>query len=69
MKYFKHIQLFITASIIFSCVYPAVRRVIIIFRRAPPLDFRSYYDGLTVTFANAAEGATDISWDFGDVFR
>jgi hypothetical protein len=32
----------------------------------PPLDFRSYYDGLTVTFANATEGATDISWDFGD---
>lgn len=32
----------------------------------PPLDFRSYYDGLTVTFANATEGATDISWEFGD---
>jgi hypothetical protein len=32
----------------------------------PPLDFRSYYDGLTVTFANATEGATDISWNFGD---
>jgi len=32
----------------------------------PPLDFRSYYDGLNVTFANATEGATDISWDFGD---
>ena len=32
----------------------------------PPLDFRSYYDGLTVTFANATEGATGISWDFGD---
>ena len=32
----------------------------------PPLDFRSYYDGLTVTFANATAGATDISWDFGD---
>jgi hypothetical protein len=32
----------------------------------PPLDFRSYYNGLTVTFANATEGATDISWDFGD---
>jgi hypothetical protein len=33
---------------------------------APPLDFRSYYNGLTVTFANATEGATDISWNFGD---
>jgi hypothetical protein len=34
--------------------------------QTPPLDFRSYYDGLTVTFANATEGATNISWDFGD---
>ena len=32
----------------------------------PPLDFRSYYNGLTVTFANATGGATNISWDFGD---
>lgn len=32
----------------------------------PPLDFRSYYNGLTVTFANATEGATGISWNFGD---
>jgi hypothetical protein len=32
----------------------------------PPLDFKSYYDGLTVTFANQAKGATGISWDFGD---
>ncbi len=33
---------------------------------SPPLDFRSYYDGLTVTFANAADNATNVSWDFGD---
>lgn len=32
----------------------------------PPLDFRSYYNGLTVTFANSTVGATDVSWDFGD---
>jgi hypothetical protein len=32
----------------------------------PPLDFKSYYDGLTVTFANQVKGATGISWDFGD---
>jgi hypothetical protein len=32
----------------------------------PPLDFRSYYNGLIVTFANATEGATNISWNFGD---
>lgn len=32
----------------------------------PPLDFRPYYDGLTVALANATDGATGISWDFGD---
>ena len=32
----------------------------------PPLDFKSYYDGLTVTFANQVKGATGVSWDFGD---
>ena len=32
----------------------------------PPLDFRSHYNGLTVTFANATAGASDISWNFGD---
>jgi len=31
-----------------------------------PLDFKSYYDGLTVAFVNQAEDATDISWNFGD---
>lgn len=32
----------------------------------PPLDFKSYYNGLTVTFANHTKSATGITWDFGD---
>ncbi len=32
----------------------------------PPLDFKSYYNGLTVTFANQTKDATGITWDFGD---
>jgi PKD domain len=32
----------------------------------PPLDFKSYYNGLTVTFANQTGEATDITWNFGD---
>jgi PKD repeat protein len=32
----------------------------------PPLDFKSYYNGLTVTFANQTKNATGITWDFGD---
>ena len=65
MKYFKHIQFFIAASIIlfwFSCSKEGQYNL----EETPPLDFRSYYNGLTVTFVNATEGATEISWDFGD---
>ena len=65
MKYFKHIQFLIAASVTliwFSCSKEGQYNL----EETPPLDFRSYYDGLTVTFANATEGATEISWDFGD---
>jgi PKD domain len=34
--------------------------------QTPPLDFKSYYNGLTVTFANQTKNATGITWDFGD---
>ena len=32
----------------------------------PPLDFKTYYNGLSVTFANQAKNATGITWNFGD---
>lgn len=50
------------ALFIFSCSKEGVYNL----EDTPPLDFRSYYNGLTVTFANATVGATDVSWDFGD---
>jgi len=65
MKYFKRIQQYIAAFLLFllmSCSKEGNYNL----EDTPPLDFRSYYDGLTVTFANATEGATGISWDFGD---
>jgi hypothetical protein len=31
-----------------------------------PMDFKTYYNGLTVTFVNTSENATAISWNFGD---
>jgi hypothetical protein len=65
MKYFKYLQFFITASaalIFFSCNKEGHYAL----TETPPLDFRSYYNGLTVTFANATKGASNISWDFGD---
>jgi hypothetical protein len=65
MKYFKYLQFFIPASaalIFFACSKEGHYTL----TETPPLDFRSYYNGLTVTFANATDGATNISWDFGD---
>jgi hypothetical protein len=34
--------------------------------QTPPLDFKTYYNGLAVTFANQAKAATGIKWNFGD---
>lgn len=65
MKYFKILQLCITAFLLLlfmSCSKEGSYNL----EDTPPLDFRSYYNGLTVTFANATKGATDISWEFGD---
>ena len=65
MKYFKHIQFFIAASMTLICLSCSKEGQYTL-TETPPLDFRSHYDGLTVTFVSATEGATDISWDFGD---
>jgi hypothetical protein len=65
MKYFNKVQLYIAAFLLLlfmSCSKEGKYNL----EDTPPLDFRSYYDGLTVTFANATEGAKDISWEFGD---
>jgi hypothetical protein len=65
MKNINKIQLYIAAFLIIfsmSCSKEGKYNL----EETPPLDFRSYYNGLTVTFANATQGATDISWDFGD---
>jgi len=65
MKNLKKIQLYTAAFLMIfsmSCSKEGKYNL----EETPPLDFRSYYDGLTVTFANATHGATAISWDFGD---
>jgi hypothetical protein len=31
-----------------------------------PLDFKTYYNGLDVSFVNKAENASEITWNFGD---
>jgi hypothetical protein len=65
MKYFKIKQVYFAAAIvllILSCSKEGEYTL----TETPPLDFRTYYNGLTVTYANATQGATNISWDFGD---
>lgn len=65
MKYINFIRYLITAAlsiILLACAKEGSYNL----EETPPLDFRSYYNGLTVTFANATVGATEISWDFGD---
>lgn len=65
MKNFKKVQLYIVAMLmIFSVACTKEGKYNL--EDTPPLDFRSHYNGLTVTFANATTGATGISWDFGD---
>ncbi len=65
MNYFKYIFTFSVVMLILfslSCSKEGHYKL----EETPPLDFRSYYNGLMVTFVNSTTGATDISWDFGD---
>ena len=65
MKYFKRTQLTIAAFLMLVSI-SCSKEGDYTLEDTPPLDFRSYYNGLTVTFANATEGASEISWNFGD---
>lgn len=65
MKNFKKVKLYIAAVLLIFSV-ACTKESGYNLEAPPPLDFRSYYNGLTVTFANATTGATGISWDFGD---
>jgi PKD repeat protein len=65
MKYLRKIQIYLTVILMIASV--SCKKVgEYNLQDSPPLDFRSYYNGLTVTFANATAGATNISWEFGD---
>jgi hypothetical protein len=65
MKYYNSTPVFYAALIILAFISCSKQGEYTL-EDAPPLDFHSHYNGLTVTFANATEGATDISWNFGD---
>jgi hypothetical protein len=63
MKTYKQIYIFVAVLLAMLSCSKEGRYTL---TEMPPLDFRTYYNGLTVTFVNATEGATSISWDFGD---
>jgi hypothetical protein len=65
MKYSPKIQIYF-AALAMMALLSCKKEGEYALEASPPLDFRTYYNGLTVTFANATEGATDISWNFGD---
>jgi hypothetical protein len=65
MKNFRKTQIYLAAFLmifVMSCSKQGDYNL----EEAPPLDFKSYFDGLTVTFVNSTSGASNISWDFGD---
>lgn len=65
MKYFKkiHIAFLSTIVLLIASCHKEGKYAL---TSTPPLDFKSYYNGLTVTFVNTTQGASNISWDFGD---
>ncbi|MFN8255030.1 MAG: PKD domain-containing protein [Bacteroidales bacterium] len=65
MKYFNIKMLSIAVTFLFLIVSCSKEGEYTL-TETPPLDFTTSYNGLTVTFTNATDGASDISWDFGD---
>lgn len=65
MKNFKILKLYSVVVMILSLI-SCKKEGSYSLTETPPLDFRTYYDGLTVTFANQTRNATDITWNFGD---
>jgi hypothetical protein len=65
MKNIKNISVYTTA-IIMLLIISCRKEGSYTLTETPPLDFKSYYNGLTVTFANQTKNATGITWNFGD---
>jgi hypothetical protein len=65
MKSINNIKLMV-ASALLLCMVSCAKEGTYSLTETPPLDFKTYYNGLSVTFANHAKDATEIKWDFGD---
>jgi hypothetical protein len=60
--YYNSLYLFASLALILSCSKEGEYTL----TETAPMDFKTYYNGLTVTFVNKSENATAISWNFGD---
>jgi hypothetical protein len=60
--YYNSLYLFASLALIISCSKEGEYTL----TETAPMDFKTYYNGLTVTFVNKSENATAISWNFGD---
>ena len=65
MKRYRNNLLYLTAAMILIAISCSKEGEYTLTETAP-LDFKTYYNGLVVTFVNKSSDATDISWDFGD---
>ncbi len=60
--YYNSLYLFASLMLLISCSKEGEYAL----TETAPMDFKTYYNGLTVTFVNKSENATAISWNFGD---
>ncbi len=60
--YYNSLYLFASLMLLLSCSKEGEYTL----TETAPMDFKTYYNGLTVTFVNKSENATAISWNFGD---
>jgi hypothetical protein len=60
--YYNTLYLFIILMLVISCSKEGEYAL----TETAPMDFKTYYDGLTVSFVNKSDNATSITWNFGD---
>ncbi len=65
MKNIRSIHIILSAALVLAII-SCKKEGSYSLTETPPLDFKSYYNGLEVTFANQTKSATEVSWNFGD---
>jgi hypothetical protein len=60
--YYQSLYIFASLMLILSCSKEGEYTL----TETAPMDFKTYYNGLTVTFVNKSANAASITWNFGD---